>query len=275
MKHTRASVAACLSAMALTTAAAFAGSAPAPAGKTVVLPPPTPAPSTDVVTGTLSLMYNTHFISYGQDIWGGGDSFGDNSTFNPSFELNIDLGHGFKAILGTWWDVNKNVDSDIGDAIQEVDVWGGFGYTVDKWSFSLLYQEWMYASQSERIVDFKVAYNDGLINPSLLLHGRVDGAEPFDTGLVTVLGIAPGVKAGPVAFTFPFQCAFDTDNFHGGDSGFSFASVAANFSVPLKFLPGEWAVNGGVTYYHTNDNVIPSNPDTDFLTGTIGLGLTF
>ncbi|MES2706188.1 MAG: hypothetical protein V4726_06235 [Verrucomicrobiota bacterium] len=276
MKHTRASVAACLSAMALTTAAAFAGTTSTPVSdKTVVLPPP--APVADAVTGTLGLNYNTHFISYGQDIWAGGDSFGDNSTFNPSFELNIDLGHGFKGIIGTWWDVNKNVDSDIGDAIQEVDVWAGLGYTVDKWSFSLLYQEWMYASQSERIVDFKIAYADGLINPSLLFHGRVDIDEALglDTGLVTVLGIAPGAKAGPVTFTFPIQVAADTDGFHGGDSGFSFASAGVTFSVPLKFMPGDWAVNGGVTYYHTNDDVIVTNPDTDFLTGTIGLGLTF
>lgn len=273
MKYTRASVAACLSAMALTSSA-FAGETPAPMGKAPAPLPPPPAP-VDVVTGTLGLNYNTHFISYGQDIWGGGTSFGDNSTFNPSFELNFDLGGGFKAILGTWWDVNSNADSSIGDSIQEVDVWGGFGYTADKWSFSLVYQEWLYASQSERIIDFKVAYADGLINPSILFHGRVDGAEPFDTGLVTVLGIAPGTKAGPVTFSFPIQVAADTDGFHGGDGGFSFASAGVTASVPLKFMPGAWALNAGVTYYHTEKDVFPTNVDDDFLTGTIGLGLTF
>ncbi|MDB6132370.1 MAG: hypothetical protein JWM59_613 [Verrucomicrobiales bacterium] len=276
MKHTRASVAACLSAVALTTAAAFAGTPePVTTGKTVVLPPTAPAPS-DAVTGTLGLNYNTHFISYGQDIWQAGTDFGDNATFNPSFELNFDLSHGFKAILGTWWDVNKNAPSNIGDdVIQEIDVWGGFSYTVNKWSFSLLYQEWMYASQSERIVDFKIAYADGLLNPSLLLHGRVDGAEPFDTGLVTVLGIAPGTKAGPLTLTFPIQVAADTDGFHGGDGGFSFASAGVTASVPLKFMPGDWALNAGLIYYHTEKSVFPTNPDSDFLTGTIGLGLTF
>ena len=51
-------------------------------------------------------------------------------------------------------------------------------------------------------MDFKIAYAN-FLNPSLMLHGRVDGAGPFDTGLVTVLGIAPGTTAGPVALSFP------------------------------------------------------------------------
>ena len=266
MKYSKATVAASLAALALSGAAATAGTT---AGKTVIPPAP------PVVTGTLNLNYNTHFVSYGQDIWGAGNDFGDRGTFNPSFELNFDLGGGFKAILGTWWDVNSNADSNIGDAIQEVDVWAGVGYTTGKLAFTLMYQEWLYASQSERIIDFKIAYNDGLINPSLLFHGRVDGAEPFDTGLVTVLGIAPGTTVGPVALSFPLQVAADTDNFHGGDAGFSFASAGVTASVPLDFLPGKWALNASLIYYYTNDEVIPVNVDESFLTGSIGLGLTF
>ncbi|MDB6070635.1 MAG: hypothetical protein JWL81_1806 [Verrucomicrobiales bacterium] len=272
MKYSNTTVAASLAALVLSAAAATAGTTSAVTGKTVV---PPPAPAAPVVTGSLNLNYNTHFISYGQDIWNAGTDFGDKGTFNPSIELNFDLGGGFKAILGTWWDVNSNADSSIGDAIQEVDVWGGFGYTTGAWSFTLLYQEWMYASQSERIVDFKIAYADGLLNPSLMLHGRVDGAEPFDTGLVTVLGIAPGTKAGPVTLSFPLQVAADTEGFHGGDGGFSFASAGVTASVPVGFLPGNWALNAGLTYYYTEESVFPTNKDDSFLTGTIGLGLTF
>ena len=269
MKYFKATAAASLAALILSSAAATAGTTTT--GKMVA---PTPAPAPDVVTGTLSLNYNTHFVSYGQDIWGAGNDFGDRGTFNPSLELNFDLGGGWKAILGTWWDVNSNADSSIGDAIQEVDVWAGVGYTTGPWSFTLLYQEWLYASQSERIIDFKIAYAN-FLNPSLMLHGRVDGAEPFDTGLVTVLGIAPGTTVGPVALSFPIQVAADTDNFHGGDSGFSFASAGITASVPISFLPGKWALNAGLVYYYTNDEVIPVNVDESFLTGSICLGLTF
>jgi hypothetical protein len=268
MKLTKLKKTLTLATLGLTSALASAGTT----GKNIV---PPPAPTPPVVSGTFNLNYNTHFNSYGQDIWNAGTDFGDKGTFNPSFELNFDLGGGFKGIIGTWWDVNSNADSNIGDAIQEIDVYGGFGYTSGKWSFSLLYQEWMYASQSERIVDFKVAYADGFLNPSLMLHGRVDGAEPFDTGLVTVLGIAPSAKAGSFTFTFPIQVAADTTGFHGGDGGFSFASAGVTASVPLSFLPGNWALNSGLTFYHAEKSVFPTNKDSDFLTGTIGLGLTF
>lgn len=272
MKFPKITAVSSLAALALGSIAARAGTTPEPTGKMAV---PTPTPAAPVVTGTLNLNYNTHFISYGQDIWGAGTDFGDKGTFNPSIELAFDLGGGFKALLGTWWDVNSNADSNIGDAIQEVDVWTGLGYTTGAWSFTLMYQEWMYASQSERIVDFKIAYADGLINPSLMLHGRVDGAEPFDTGLVTVLGIAPGTKAGSVSLSFPIQVAADTEGYHGGDGGFSFASAGVSASVPISFLPGKWALNAGLTYYHTEGSVFPTNVDEDFLTGSVGLGLSF
>ena len=271
MKYSKATVAASLAFLALSGAAAVAGTTSTATGKMVAPAPPAPAP---IVSGTLNLNYNTHFVSYGQDIWGAGTDFGDKGTFNPSIELNFDLGGGWKAILGTWWDVNSNADSSIGDAIQEVDVWAGVGYTTGPWSFTLLYQEWLYASQSERIIDFKIAYAN-FLNPSLLLHGRVDGAEPFDTGLVTVLGIAPGTTLGSVTLSFPVQVAADTDNFHGGDAGFSFASAGITASVPVTFLPGKWALNASLIYYYTNDEVIPVNVDESFLTGSIGLGLTF
>ena len=273
MKYSRATAAACFTALSLAGAAtSFAGEAAAP-GKTPLPPPPAPA-EVDPVSGTLNLTLDTHFVSYGQDVWAAGTDWND-ALFHPSFELAFDLGGGWKATLGTWWDVNDNASSNIGDAIQEIDVWAGIGYTTGKWSFGVAYQEWMYASQSERIVDFKVAYADGLINPSVMFHGRVDGAEPFDTGVATVLGVAPTAAAGPVTFSFPLQVAFDTDGFHGGDAGFSFASAGVGASVPLEFLPGKWALNAGVTYYHTNDDVIVTNPDSDFVTGSIGLGLTF
>lgn len=271
MKKTSASVAARL------TALAFAGATPVIAGEVASVPPtplPPPPAAESPVSGSLNFVVDTHFISYGQDIWARGNEWED-ALFHPSFEIGIDLGGGFKFLVGTWWDVNDNADSNIGDKIQEIDVWAGLGYGVGKWGFTLLYQEWLYASQSERIVDFKITYDDGLLMPSITLHGRVDGAEPFDTGLATVLGISPKVEAGPVTINFPIQCAFDTDGFHGGDAGFSFASAGIAASVPLKFLPGDWSLNAGVTYYHTNDDVIVTNPDDNFVTGSIGLGLTF
>lgn len=228
-----------------------------------------------VVSGTLSLDVNTHFISYGLDVWGAGTEWRD-CLFNPSLELTLALGGNFNFIIGTWWDVTDNTDSSIGDSVDEVDVWGGFGYTAGPVSLTLLYQEWMYAGDSERIVDFTIGV-DTFLHPSLTVHGRVDGIGSIgqETGCAFVLGVEEGFDAGPVTFSFPVAVGFMTDNFQGGDGGFGYVSAGANASVPLPFLPGDWSAHAGVTYYHTNGDVIPSNPDEDFVTGNAGITLAF
>ena len=215
---------------------------------------------------------NTHFNSYGQDIWGAGNSF-DDPLFNPMLELNFDLGGGFTGIIGTWWDVNDNAPTTIGTYIQEIDVWGGFAYTMDKWKFTLLYQGWNYASQTEHIVDLKFAYNDGMLNPYLLLHGRVGIDIPgFETGLVTQLGIGPSKTFGDFTFSFPLSVSFDTDGFHSGDAGFAWAQAGVNLTYAIsKHL----SASLGVAYNYTNDAVIPTNPDESFVSASAGIGITF
>lgn len=245
---------------------ALAGTSPkAPA-------PVAPPPETPFVTGSLSLMVNTHFVSYGQDIWGAGNSF-DDPLFNPSLELNFDLGGGFSGIIGTWWDVNDNAISSIANRVQEVDVWAGFGYAIDKWKFTLLYQAWMYAEQTEHIVDFKIAYNDGFLNPFLMLHGRLGIDIPgFDEGLVTQLGIGPSKTWGDLTLSFPVSVAFDTDGFHAGDGGFSFASGGVTLSYAIT---KNISFSVGSTFYYTNEDVIPTNPDDAFFTGSAGFTVVF
>jgi hypothetical protein len=70
----------------------------------------------------------------------------------------------------------------------------------------------------------------------------------------------------------PLSVAFDTDGFHGGGSGFSFASAGVSASYALT---KNIAASVGATYYHTNDSVIPGNPDSDFVTGSAGFTVTF
>jgi hypothetical protein len=265
MKQLKTSLAV-LALAAMSSLPAVAGTSPK---ATVPVEPPPEAP---FVTGTLSLMYNSHFVSYGQDIWAAGNSL-DDPLFNPSLELNFNLGGGWTAILGTWWDVNDNAESSIANRIQEVDVWAGLAYTMDKWKFTLLYQAWMYASQTEHIVDFKIAYNDGFLNPFLLLHGRVGIDLPgFDEGLVTQLGIGPSKTWGSLTMTVPISVAADTDGFHAGGSGFSFASAGLSFSYALT---KNLSLGLGGTAYYTNDSVIPTNPDDFFVAVNAGFTIVF
>lgn len=231
------------------------------------------------VTGTLALMADSHFISYGADVWGGGNDWED-FLFHPMLELNFDLGKGFTGIMGIWADVGNVAPSgypSIGKAVQEVDVWLGVGYKYEEWSFTLLYQEWMYNEQAERIVDFKVGYSH-FLNPTVTLHSRVDNemGPGFDNGAAVVVGVAPGKSWDALSLSFPVNVAAETDGFHAGDSGFSFASAGVGASVPLKFIPrGTWSFEAGLTYYFTNEDVIPGNVEENFITGTAGIKLVF
>jgi hypothetical protein len=237
---------------------------------------PVAEPEAPFVTGTLALTVDTHFVSYGADVWGAGNNW-DDPLFHPMLELGFDLGGNFKGILGTWWDVNNNAPTSIGNSIQEIDVWAGLSYGMGKFTFTGLYQEWMYASQTEKIVDLKAAYA-GFLNPSATFHFRVASDLPnTDDGLAVVLGIAPGLKLGEnISLSFPLNIAGETEGFHGGDEGFSFASLGANAGIPLSFIPkGNWTFNIGVTYFVTSDDVIPNNPEDAFLTGSAGVTLTF
>lgn len=254
---------------AIAVPSAFAGTASVGKSSKPEVPPPAAA---SWVTGTLSLTADSHFMSFGQDVWAAGNNL-DDFLFHPSLELNFDLGSGWTGIVGTWWDVNDNAETNIGSNIQEIDIWAGFAYTSGNWKTTFLYHDWMYASQNERAVELKLAYTGCYgLNPYLLLHGRVDDGISFDTGLVTVIGVTPGTKVGPVAFSFPFQIAADTEGYHGGDAGFSYASAGIAASIPLA---EKVALNLGVTYYHTNNKVIPVNPDENIFTGSVGISVSF
>ena len=249
---------------------------------------PTPVvvapPSEDVISGVLKLDFNSHFISYGADVWGDGSSMSD-PTFNPMLELAFALPADITFTLGTWWDVNSKIDSAIGGRVQEVDVWAGLSYTYGKLTMSATYQAWMYGSDTENILDIKFAY-DTFLSPSLTIHQRLDqGAAVGDEGTVLVLGLSHSMEAGPVTLSFPVNIAyFLTDDFHnpllvGADDGFGFVSIGVAASLPLTpyigDAYGDWSLNGGLTYYITDDDVIPNNPQDSFLTANIGLAVNF
>ncbi|MEX1048631.1 MAG: hypothetical protein WED15_03820 [Akkermansiaceae bacterium] len=246
---------------------------------------PAPSVAEDVISGVLKLDFNSHFISYGADVWGDGSSMSD-PTFNPLLELAFALPADLTLTLGTWWDVNSKVDSSIGNKIQEVDVWAGLSYSFDKLTVSATYQAWMYGNDTEEILDFKFAY-DTFLSPSLTIHQRLaQGAANGDEGTVLVLGLSHSLDAGPVALSFPVNIAyFLTDDFHnsplagGSDDGFGFVSVGVAATLPLTpyigDAYGDWSLNGGLTYFLTDDGVIPNNPQDNFLTASLGLACTF
>ena len=265
----------------LTLLAAALGSGVALAGPTeTVEAAPITAPDDDVISGTLSLDANSHFISYGNDVWGDGNSL-SHPTFNPMVEIAFDLPNDLTLTFGTWWDMNSKITpSAIGGKIQEIDLWTGLSYTYEKFTIGVTYQAWNYASSTEQIIDVGLEY-DCFLSPSLLFHNRLDaGGSGGADGTVMVLGLSHSMELGPVSVSFPVNFAtFLGKNFHnatlGADSGYGYTSAGVNASYPLTFLGdtyGSWDLHGALTYFWTNNSVTVNNPENSFLTWNAGLG---
>ena len=256
----------------------------ATAGTTEMTTAPAPAPIEDVVSGVLKLDLNTHFISYGLDVWSDDNLSVSELNFNPMLELSFDLPGEFVGTLGTWWDVtDKNNNGSLGGNLMEVDIWAGLAYTFDKFTVGVVGQNWLYGSSSEEILDVNLSYA-GFLSPKLTIHNRLGGgaAETAggDEGTIVVLGISHSIEAGPMTISFPVNVAyFATDEFHAptADTGFGYASVGVGASLPLSSIAayGNWTLNGGLTYYFTDDDVIPNNNHGDFLTANVGISLAF
>ena len=279
-KYCRNLITAPLLAIALGTGVASAGTTE------TMTPAPAPAPAEDVVSGVLKLDFNSHFVSYGFDVWGDAESVSD-MGFNPMIELAFKLPAGFTATLGTWWDVNSKGDSstafgNIGGQLREVDVWTGLAYTYDKFTVGVTFQDWLYNSATEEILDVKFSYS-GFLSPSLTIHNRLGaGGSGGEEGTVLVLGVSHSIEAGPATISFPVNVAyFLQDDYHPAstDDGFGFASVGIGASLPLTPYMGgalgEWTLNAGLAYYFTDDQVINNANGDNFLTTSIGLSLAF
>ncbi len=249
------------------------------------------------ISGAAGIDYNTHFISWGYDVWGQGDNWGSASTLNPWAELSFDLGT-FTATVGTWWDVNDNAPASIGSDLQEIDMYYGISTSVDKFSFGITYQDWYYGGSTEKVLDISVGYDDSemwdgdfALNPSFTAHRLLSGGEIAgvkDAGWAYAVSIEPGFtlvdsETYPIDVAIPVTVLFGDDDFYA-DDGFASVSVGAIFSMPASFIPseyGEWSLSAGVTYYMQDDDAIPNpaaggvNPDDDFLTGTVGISLSF
>jgi len=243
----------------------------------------------DKVSGDLSVSYNSHFVSYGADVWGAGDSFfGTNPTTFVNANLNFAVTDEFSIFLNGWGDLNHNAPSSIGGSIQEIDFNIGASYTFGCVTAGIAYGSWNYAGDEEQIVDLSLAFDDtGLIapdfalSPSVTWHFRVDGNGAQAKGSAVALAIGPSFPLGEYAtLTIPVGVTFFLDDdFQGGTSGgYAYSYLGASVGVPLTFIDnayGDWSVNFDLTGYTTKSSAIPGNVNKNFVTGAVGLSVAF
>jgi len=238
------------------------------------------------LSGNFSLGINSHHMSSGRDIWRDGSGLHD-VQLNPMLNLNFDLGNDVTFNIGSWAEFNDDHGAGFdGEDFQEIDFWAGVSFAAGALDVSLSYQEWIYAGDSERILDVTIGGLGLPLDPTIKFHGRLDagaaadgaafGGAAHDTGVVTSLNASlPGFSLGDIDFAVPVSVAFASDGYHGGDSGYAYSSIGLTTSFPLA---GAWTLSTGLTMYFTDTDVIPEaagNEDHNILTGGISIGLDF
>lgn len=231
------------------------------------------------VSGSLSLDFNSHFMSYGFNVWGANtEDIGDEILFQPSAGLSFALNEGSAIYTGVWADVNDLATSSIADSVQEIDVWVGYYFTVGKFKIDFTLQSWMYASETEGIFDVTVSY-DTMFSPYVKFHNRfetVTAAQNKGT-IIEIGGTAYSTTVGPVSLSVPVAAAFAPQEYHvAGEEGYVYSYTGVKFTLPLGIPEsyGVWDIHGSVLYYDTEYSTT-GNAETGYLTAGVGIGLAF
>src|SRR5258706_11930453 len=128
------------------------------------------ASAAENISADVGLSYNSHFVSYGVDVWGAGnDFFGDKSTTWLWGDLAIKATDALTFTLTVWSDNNSNVTSGIGGHIQEIDFDPGFTYTFGKVTAGAAHKTLGYAGGREEKMGLTPLFVDtGVFLPGVL-----------------------------------------------------------------------------------------------------------
>jgi hypothetical protein len=248
------------------------------------------ASAAEAVSGDVGYTYNSHFVSYGLDVWGAGSGFyGKQATSSIYGDLAVKATDALTFTLNVWSDINNNVPSAIGGNLQEVDINTGVSYAIGKFTTGITYGSWNYAGDAEEVIDTSIGFNDAdllmpgfALNPKVVWHYRTAGNGAQQVGSALVFSVAPSFGLGDgLSLTLPAGISFfTTDDFQGGvnASGYGFSYLGGSLAYSLGFIPaayGAWTVNFDLIAYFTKKKAIPGNVKEDFLTGSMGVKVAF
>ncbi|MEM9081759.1 MAG: hypothetical protein AAGC74_13830, partial [Verrucomicrobiota bacterium] len=224
------------------------------------------------LSGSLALDLNSHFISYGLDVWTAGDD--QDILFNPSLGIDYAVTDTLTLNAGIWMDINDQASPSLETV--ETDIWIGASYDVGFGSVSATFQNWQYGGTSEEILDIGLSL-DTILSPTLTLHKRLGaGASGGEEGLF-IVGDISHEFALTDAFSVGLSSAvgFAATEFHTQETGFGYASLGASVSYALSDISSIYA---SVTYYITDEDVINNSGrggEDDFLTFGTGISFSF
>jgi hypothetical protein len=236
--------------------------------------------------GDVGWSYNSHFVSYGSDVWGAGDTFfGKQAVSFLSGLISYTKG-AFTADANVFAVLKDPPSGSVSANVQEVDAYVGGQYSIESVTLRAHYGEWHYLGEDEKIIDLGASYDDdslvGRFHPSVLWHARIKGSSWQREGAALVASVAPGMMLGDTGLYASLPAGvgfFLSKDFQGGtQSGYAYSYLGASLDIPLHFIPndyGNWSVNLNTTYYMTDAQALPFNVNKNFLTGGVGIRVAF
>lgn len=236
--------------------------------------------------GIAALSWDSHLVSYGRDVWGAGDDLNGATSglIHPWIQLGMSNDQ-YRFFGGAWLDINDNAEKGISGDVQEVDLWIGMNRTLGKFNLGLNLQRWHWGDEVEIVLDSSVTFDDsGLLfqslalNPGLTLHSQL-ASDISDEKNVLIARITPGLplsksKTQPIWLSIPIAVGFQQAGFKNNPAGHSYSSVSADLYLPLKTSSqrkGNWTMNISLSWFDTDPQRIPENPEQSFVTGKVGI----
>jgi len=231
---------------------------------------------------SVSLDYNSHFMLYGANIWGDDTKdIGDEWLLQPSLGIEYAINDTSGLYFGAWFDINDlaedpDVGPDLGDDTQEMDLWIGYWFTIDKLTIDLTFQQWYYASEIEGIFDVTLSY-DTMFSPYVKMHNRFEGVGDQEKGQMYEVGgtLYEGEYEG-LTYGFNAGVGFSFNDFHvAGEDGYAYSFLGASASYVVYSSDSiEVDLHGGLTYFDTEEDTT-GNAEDSYLTASFGVGFSF
>ena len=233
----------------------------------------------------ISLDYNSHFMSYGANVWGDETKdIGDEWLFEPSVSIDYAINDTSGLYVGAWFDINDvdgagpgEVGPDLGGDTKEMDLWIGYWFSVDKFTFDFTFQQWYHADETEGIFDVTVSY-DMMFSPYIKAHSRYE-VVGYDQQKGTMFEIGGTLYEGEykgLGYGFNVGAAFSVDDYHvAGEDGYAYSFLGASASYVIYSNDSlEVDLHGGLTYYDTEKDTT-GNAENSYLTANFGVGFSF
>lgn len=232
----------------------------------------------------VSLDYNSHFMSYGANVWGDEtEDIGDEWLFEPSVSIDYAINDTSGLYVGAWFDINGvdgagpgEVGPDLGGDTKEMDLWVGYWVELGKFTLDFTFQQWYYADETEGIFDVALSY-DMMFSPYIKMHNRIEGVGDQETGQMYEVGatLYEG-ESGGISYSFPIGVGFSLDDYHvAGEDGYAYSFIGANASYVIYSGDSlDVDLHGGLTYFDTEEDTT-GNAEDSYLTANIGIGFSF